>query len=228
MNNYRFKLQSLINFLLVLLIPLASVFFVIGRSSFRNNIIGLSSLTVAFCVAAISHSSELLALKKLVGGIYIIVSIIGYLIFLLAPFAPSILGSIIILAMGTAALLIPGEFRFILFIVGRFRRKEATGLLEGISLFFVRIPWEAREILNSVKYSIYSYPWKAKIKNLIDKQIVVSLLYGVVRLSHTFTEVAVNRDYHLETCPPRVAISKYERFVYAFCAGILIVLKILK
>jgi hypothetical protein len=206
-------------------IPLTSIYFVVGQNSIKKNLIGISILTITCCIVVMSHSSELLSLKKTIVGIYGFLVVIGYCVLIFFPYAPAMIISIIMSSLAMITILVPGAFRFILYMAGSLKPKRQVGMPEAISLYYVRIPWEIQRVRNSLRYSLYNYPWKNRIRTIVSSQIIISLIYKVIRLSNTLSEATVNRRYSLRTCTPNVELFSHERIIYLLFSGMLIVLK---
>lgn len=209
----------IIDFIIVISIPVASILYMIVNISKNEAFISLSLLSIIFGLVAFKHSEEMLSLKQIIVVMYLLISIVGFMLIFFISSSLPILYFFIIPAMGTSTLLIPGVFRFILFLLGFLRKTKKPGILEAISLVYLRTPWQIQEVRNAMKYTIYSNPWKTRIKNFLNTQFVIALLVNIIKLMYILAEVTINRKYQVTAYCPKIHLTSFERLTYfmTFC-----------
>jgi hypothetical protein len=207
--------KSIINLIFALLVPIASIIFIYEKPSREKSILALIILTITFITVIASHSDELLSIKKKIAIMFVIIYCLGFIILIIGSSSLYFIAYSIIAGTGMITIFIPGVFRFILSLIGKFRRSKDANNLEGTSLFYIRIPWQINEVGSALKYSIYNNPWRNRIKSVISGQFIISLLYSIVRLSKNLEEVTIVREYNLKEMRPQILLSRFERVIYS-------------
>lgn len=210
-----------LDFMVVVSIPIVSILFGIMKHSRNELLIALLILTAIFGLVALTHTDEILSLKLVIVIIYSVFSILGFLLFFFYT-PPTMVNFIILSTMGNATLLIPGVFRFGIYLIGQLRKTKAAGSLEALSLIYLRIPWQVQEIRDAVKYSVFNNPRKEIIRSILNAQFVLSFLVNLIKMMHILAEVTINRKYLVNNYCPRFSLIWYERVAYFLTGGVLI------
>jgi hypothetical protein len=227
------KIKTIIDFILVITIPIISFFYLSGAKSEKNIILAIIIISVCCVIVIISHSNEIMAMKKYIAIMYFIMTTIGLTIAIFALRDFYFIAYIIISSLGIVTLFIPGTIRYLLYISGKLRKKilkifkktDQVGKIEALSLFYLRTPWQFQEIRNTMKYSFFNKPWKSKVIALLSGQFVINALYKILLLSNMVNEVKTNRCYNINNIKIKICLNNIERIIFTFTIGILIYLK---